>query len=199
LPDAGHCFFINRETTKVLGVTVTAEQSAKIFKSVGAGFERLGTGAMAEVVLLNQILVDTSGTQAKIELSAQSPQPSVRHRLRRPAPTPAIEMAGFGCVSSACFRVIEMAGFRSAPCSEPAIEMAGFLRRRYQRTLSRLIPTSLASFRGCEKRRRLEIRRRHEDDFGYHAKKDNSAFLLQCVVALNHATPSQQPLLYSHD
>jgi hypothetical protein len=31
----------------VLGVTLTAEQSAKIFKSVGAGFERLGTGAIA--------------------------------------------------------------------------------------------------------------------------------------------------------
>jgi hypothetical protein len=66
-----HCFFINRETTK-LGVTLTAEQSAKIFKSVGAGFERLGTGAIAEVVLLNQILVDTSGTQANLELRAQS-------------------------------------------------------------------------------------------------------------------------------
>jgi hypothetical protein len=59
-------------------VTLTAEQSAKIFKSVGAGFERLGTGAIAEVFLLNQILVDTSGTQANLELSAQSPQPSVR-------------------------------------------------------------------------------------------------------------------------
>jgi hypothetical protein len=55
LPDAGHCFFINCETTKVLGVTLIAEQSAKIFKSVGAGFERLGTGAIAKVVLLNQI------------------------------------------------------------------------------------------------------------------------------------------------
>jgi hypothetical protein len=59
-------------------VTLTAEQSAKIFKSVGAGLERLGTGAIAEVVLLNQILVDTSGTQANLELSAQSLQPSVR-------------------------------------------------------------------------------------------------------------------------
>jgi hypothetical protein len=50
-------------------------------------------------------------------------------------------MAGFDCVSPPCFPVIEMAGFRSAPSSEPAIEMAGFLRRRYQRTVSRLIPT----------------------------------------------------------
>ena len=54
----------------MLGVTLTAEQSAKIFKSVGAGFERLGIGAIAEVVLLNQILVDTSGTQANLELGA---------------------------------------------------------------------------------------------------------------------------------
>jgi hypothetical protein len=37
----------------------------------------------------------------------------------------------FDCVSPACFPVIEMAGFRSAPSSEPGIEMAGFLRRRY--------------------------------------------------------------------
>jgi hypothetical protein len=37
LPDAGHCFFIKCETTKALGVTLIAEQSAKIFKSVGAG------------------------------------------------------------------------------------------------------------------------------------------------------------------
>jgi hypothetical protein len=28
LPDAGHCFFINRETTKVLGVTLTFERFA---------------------------------------------------------------------------------------------------------------------------------------------------------------------------
>jgi hypothetical protein len=82
LPDAGHRFFINRETTKVLGVTLTAEQSAKIFKSVGAGFERLGTGAITEVVLLNQILVDTSGTQANLELSAN-------HLSQAFAPTPA--------------------------------------------------------------------------------------------------------------
>jgi hypothetical protein len=82
LPDAGHCFFINRETTKVLGVTLTAEQSAKIFKSIGAGFERFGTGAIAEVVLLNQILVDTSGTQANLELSAN-------HLSQAFAPTPA--------------------------------------------------------------------------------------------------------------
>jgi hypothetical protein len=41
----------------VLGVTLTAEQSAKIFKSVGAGFERLGTGAIAEVVLLGRALL----------------------------------------------------------------------------------------------------------------------------------------------
>ena len=66
----------------MLGVTLTAEQSAKIFKSVGAGFERLGTDAIAEVVLLNQILVDTSGTQANLELSAN-------HLSQAFAPTPA--------------------------------------------------------------------------------------------------------------
>src|ERR1700681_3178637 len=42
-----------------------------------------------------------------------------------------------------------MAGFRSASSSEPAIEMAGFASRRYQRTVSRLIPNSLA-IRRCD-------------------------------------------------
>jgi len=67
-PDAFFQIHLNSGT----GPLSDAEQSAKIFKSVGAGFERLGTGAIAEVVLINQILVDTSGTQANLELSAQS-------------------------------------------------------------------------------------------------------------------------------
>jgi hypothetical protein len=33
--------------------------------------------------------------------------------LLRPAPMPAVEMAGFECVSPVCFPVIEMAGFRN--------------------------------------------------------------------------------------
>jgi hypothetical protein len=44
---------------------------------------------------------------------------------------PAIEMAGFECVSPVCFPVIEMAGFAPVPYSDPAVEMAGFARCRY--------------------------------------------------------------------
>jgi hypothetical protein len=40
-----------------------------------------------------------------------------------------------------------------------------------------LIPIALASFRGYGKKAPAGDARRHEDDFGYHAKKDNSAFL----------------------
>jgi len=36
---------------------------------------------------------------------------------------------GFDRVSPACFPVIEMAGLRSAPSSDPAVEMAGFAGR----------------------------------------------------------------------
>jgi hypothetical protein len=43
--------------------------------------------------------------------------------LSRPAPMPPIEMADFHCVSPACFPVIEMAGFRFAPSSDPVVEI----------------------------------------------------------------------------
>jgi hypothetical protein len=36
---------------------------------------------------------------------------------------PPIEMADFHCVSPACFPVIEMAGFQSAPSSDPVVEI----------------------------------------------------------------------------
>jgi hypothetical protein len=55
-PTLAIAFLLAAKRQRMLGVTLTAEQSAKIFKSVGAGFKRLGTGAIAEVVLLNQIL-----------------------------------------------------------------------------------------------------------------------------------------------
>src|SRR6202035_4257854 len=50
-------------------------------------------------------------------------------RLLRPAPVPAIEMAGFDS---------------SFPARLPVIEMAGFGNRKYRPTVSRLIPNSFA-------------------------------------------------------
>jgi hypothetical protein len=47
------------------------------------------------------------------------PQPSVRTDSCAER-----ECRGFDCVSPAFFRVIEMAGFRSAPFSDPTVEMA---------------------------------------------------------------------------
>jgi hypothetical protein len=42
-----------------------------------------------------------------------------------------------------------MAGFGASPSSKPAIEMAGFGSRKYQPTVSRLIPNSFA-IRRCD-------------------------------------------------
>jgi hypothetical protein len=51
--------------------------------------------------------------------------------LLHPAPMPAIEMAGFEYVSLFVSRRSKWLVFDPAPCSEPAVEMAGFARRRY--------------------------------------------------------------------
>jgi hypothetical protein len=53
------------------------------------------------------------------------------------------------CPNSLIAPAIEMAGFRSAPSSEPVIELADFAKRRYRPTVSRLIPNSLA-IRRCD-------------------------------------------------
>jgi hypothetical protein len=50
---------------------------------------------IAEAVLLHQILVNALGTQAHLDLSANH-LCQRSQRLLRPAPVPAIEMAGFG-------------------------------------------------------------------------------------------------------
>jgi hypothetical protein len=98
---------------------------------------------IAEVVLLDQILVDTLGTQANLELSA-----NYLSQTFAPSPVSSPNAGNrngcFDCVSLARFPVIEIAGFQSAPSSEPVIEMVGFAKRRYRRTVSRLIPNSLA-------------------------------------------------------
>ena len=45
--------------------------------------------------------------------------------LLRPAPMPAIEMAGSECVSPVFFPVIEMVGFDPAPYSDPRSKWPG--------------------------------------------------------------------------
>src|SRR6201993_2616715 len=73
-------------------------------------------------------------------------------RLLRPAPMPAIEMAGFDSSFPARLPVIEMAGFAASSSSKPAVEMAGFGSRKYRLTVSRLIPNSFA-IRRCDQPR----------------------------------------------
>ena len=49
--------------------------------------------------------------------------------LLRPAPMPAIEMAGFECVSPVCFPGDRNGWFSiPIPISDPAVEMAGFAK-----------------------------------------------------------------------
>ena len=102
----------------------------------------LNTNALESYDLPEEKPMGRKNWLRKAEVAITSANPS--QRLLRPAPMPAIEMAGFDSSFPARLPVIEMAGFGASPSSKPAVEMAGFGSRKYRPTVSRLIPNSFA-------------------------------------------------------
>ena len=84
--------------------------------------------------------------------------------LLRPAPMPAIEMAGFECVSPVCFPVIEMAGFRSRSLLRPGGRNGRVCQAQIH--LAHIARTNARGLDGClaaDCRRREAPRRRGFD------------------------------------